>query len=154
MFSTRTINDLAEKRSTKRRGDWNLLIKGKIHRVDPKFTSWPSFLTENPHNSLRVDPNSGSTLWISGLSCIPTYKSRREPTTAAAAVRGPQAGKCMWPKLRAIGHSRGPAVSFECTPLPAARSGLSGWKFSSAHKIVYFSANCDKPRAQIYYSML
>jgi hypothetical protein len=36
--------------------------QGKIHRVDPKFASRPSSLTENPHKSLRVDPDSGSTL--------------------------------------------------------------------------------------------
>ena len=36
--------------------------EGKIHRVDPKFASWPSSLTENPYKSLRVDPDSGSAL--------------------------------------------------------------------------------------------
>jgi hypothetical protein len=39
-----------------------LLLEGNIHRVDPKFASWPSGLTENPYKSLRVDPDSGSTL--------------------------------------------------------------------------------------------
>jgi hypothetical protein len=37
-------------------------LEGKIHRVDPKFASRPSSLTENPYESLRVDPDSGSTL--------------------------------------------------------------------------------------------
>jgi hypothetical protein len=36
--------------------------EGKIHRVDPKFASRPSSLTENPYKTLRVDPYSGSTL--------------------------------------------------------------------------------------------
>jgi hypothetical protein len=39
-----------------------VLLQGKIHRVDPKFASWPRSLTENPYKSFRVDPNSGSTL--------------------------------------------------------------------------------------------
>ena len=38
------------------------LLQGKIHRVDPKFASWPSSLTKNPYKSLRVDPNRGPTL--------------------------------------------------------------------------------------------
>jgi hypothetical protein len=36
--------------------------KGETHRVDPKFVRWPRSLTENPYESFRVDPNSGSTL--------------------------------------------------------------------------------------------
>jgi hypothetical protein len=38
--------------------------KGKIHRVDPKFASWPSSLTEDPCQSLRVGPEYGSTLRV------------------------------------------------------------------------------------------
>ena len=48
-------------------------LRGGIHRVGPKFTGlaqnsqrWPSRLTGNPYESLRVDPDSGPTLWISG----------------------------------------------------------------------------------------
>ena len=37
-------------------------LEGKIHRVDQKFASRPSSLAENPYGSLRVDPDSGSTL--------------------------------------------------------------------------------------------
>jgi hypothetical protein len=36
--------------------------EGKIHRVDPKFASWPRSLTGNPYKRLKVDPNSGSNL--------------------------------------------------------------------------------------------
>jgi hypothetical protein len=36
--------------------------EGKIHRVGPKCASRPSTLTENPYNSLRDDPDYGSTL--------------------------------------------------------------------------------------------
>jgi hypothetical protein len=43
-------------------------LKGKIHRVDPESASWPRSFTENPAmKSLRVDPDSGSTLCILGL---------------------------------------------------------------------------------------
>jgi hypothetical protein len=37
-------------------------LQNKILRVDPKFASWLSSLTENPYKSLRVDPDSGSAL--------------------------------------------------------------------------------------------
>jgi hypothetical protein len=37
-------------------------VQGKIYRVDPKFASWLSRLTENPYKSLSVEPDSGSTL--------------------------------------------------------------------------------------------
>jgi hypothetical protein len=42
-------------------------LEGKIHRVDPKFTSRPSSLAKNPYKSLTVDPDSGCTLWISAI---------------------------------------------------------------------------------------
>jgi hypothetical protein len=42
------------------RSRWHL--DGEIHRVGPKLARWPSSLTENPYRSLRVDPDSGSTL--------------------------------------------------------------------------------------------
>jgi hypothetical protein len=39
--------------------DYNI---DQIYRVDPKFESCPRSWTENPYRSLRVDPDSGSTL--------------------------------------------------------------------------------------------
>jgi hypothetical protein len=36
--------------------------QGETHRVDPTFACCPSSLSENPYKSLRVDPDSGSTL--------------------------------------------------------------------------------------------
>jgi hypothetical protein len=40
--------------------------KVKNYKVDPNLASWPSSLTVNPYKSLRVGPDSGSTLSISG----------------------------------------------------------------------------------------
>jgi hypothetical protein len=44
----------------------NATEKPEIHGVDPEFASRPCGLTENPYKILRVDPDSGSTLCISG----------------------------------------------------------------------------------------
>jgi arylsulfatase A-like enzyme len=38
------------------------LLEGKLHRGDPKIARGPRSLTGNSYKSLRLDPDSGSTL--------------------------------------------------------------------------------------------
>ena len=45
-------------------------VQPEIHTVGSQSASWPSNLTENPYESLKIGPKLGPTLWILSLRSL------------------------------------------------------------------------------------